>query len=91
MIFCNTDSDPDPGKKYIFSKAITIFGEIFVFNQKSKYFIKQGICLWYHFKYKMKIMKNLLKKWILIDQFHLLDPDPYFKYGSGSGSSCRFE
>ena len=32
-------------------------------------------------------MKNLLKKWIFIAQFHLQDPDPDSEYGSGSSSS----
>ena len=29
-------------------------------------------------------MKNLLKKWIFIAQFHLQDPDPDSEHGSGS-------
>ena len=36
-------------------------------------------------------MKNLLKKWIFIAEFHWLDADPLIEYGSGSGSSRRFE
>ena len=47
------------------------------------YFIKQNFYfVTLEFKKKVKIMKNLLKKWIFIAQFHFQDPDS--EYGSGS-------
>ena len=78
-------TNPDPGKKTtFFSKAITKkVGQILVFNQKcrNRYFIEQGTCLRKPniLKYKVKIMTNLLKKWIFYSSVSL----------AGSGSVYR--
>ena len=55
-------TDPDPGQKHIFSKAITKLWDKFLFSTKkvgilfllstkksSFFFIKQGTFIWYHF------------------------------------------
>ena len=59
--FSNPDPDSDPDKKtQMFSKAITKFGEkflfsiqkvgiLFLFQQPSRYFTKQGTFIWYNF------------------------------------------
>jgi len=63
-----------------------ILGEIFFSTQKVGIlfcFINQETFIWYNFK-KGNIMKNLLKKWIFIAQFHFQDPDPDSENGSGS-------
>ena len=79
-------------KKLIFSKAITKFWEkFFISSQKVgilflfstnqvDVLLNREILFGIIFKNEVKIMKNWLKKWILIAEFHFQDPDS--EYGS---------
>jgi len=74
-------TDPDPGKRHIFTKAIKKFGRNLFSKKKSRHlFYETGNGNFYLVLF-LKISANHEKFAEKVD-FHLQDPDP--EYGSGA-------